>query len=201
MQTDFVQRIQQASNHMTELVENMLDLAKMDLGAETKFEVVDILLLLLEIVNEFKPQAEAKGQTLVLEKTGNNLHVQGDALKLRRALCNLVGNAIKYTPPDGSVNISTEIVEDNVTVRINDTGYGIPVADLPNLFKRFYRVRNNGHDDIEGNGLGLAIVKSIVQQHGGDVTVESEVGKGTSFRVSLPLFQKKEPAQVDVRNA
>ena len=201
MQTDFVQRIQQASNHMTELVENMLDLAKMDLGVETKFEVVDILLLLLEIVNELKPQAEAKGQTLVLEKTGNNLHVQGDALKLRRALCNLVGNAIKYTPPDGSVNISTEIVEDNVTVRINDTGYGIPVADLPNLFKRFYRVRNNGHDDIEGNGLGLAIVKSIVQQHGGDVTVESEVGKGTSFRVSLPLFQKKEPAQVDVRNA
>jgi signal transduction histidine kinase len=76
-----------------------------------------------------------------------------------------------------------------VNIRIQDTGYGIPASDLPNLFKRFYRVRNNGHDDIEGNGLGLAIVKSIAEGHGGNVTVESEVGKGSCFTVSLPLLQ------------
>jgi signal transduction histidine kinase len=75
--------------------------------------------------------------------------------------------------------------------KVQDTGYGIPVADLPHIFDRFYRVRNNGHDEIEGNGLGLAIVRSIAEQHGGDVTVESEVGKGSCFRVSLPLMGEK----------
>ena len=68
------------------------------------------------------------------------------------------------------------------------SGYGIPASDLPHLFKRFYRVRNNGHDEIEGNGLGLAIVKSTAMSHGGDVTVESEPGKGTCFTFSLPLL-------------
>jgi signal transduction histidine kinase len=70
------------------------------------------------------------------------------------------------------------------------TGAGIPAADLPHLFRRFYRVRNNGHDEIEGNGLGLAIVKSVIEQHGGDVTVESETGKGSCFTVTLPLATK-----------
>jgi signal transduction histidine kinase len=70
---------------------------------------------------------------------------------------------------------------------VHDSGYGIPASDLPHIFERFYRVRNNGHDDIEGNGLGLAIVKSIIEQHGGSVSVESEVGNGSCFTISLPL--------------
>ena len=76
-------------------------------------------------------------------------------------------------------------------IKIQDTGYGIPSSDLPHIFDRFYRVRNNGHDEIEGNGLGLAIVKSIAQQHGGDVTVESEPGKGSCFIVTIPLVNEK----------
>jgi two-component system phosphate regulon sensor histidine kinase PhoR len=186
-QVDFAKRIQHAAEHMTELVENMLDLAKMDLDAEQKQETFDVAPMVHTLADEFKPQAEAKSQILKLEQADGNFNVQGDALKIRQALRNLIGNAIKYTPEGGSVTLSVEHEADTVQIRVRDSGYGIPAADLPHIFNRFYRVRNNGHDDIEGNGLGLAIVKSIAEQHGGDVTVESEPGKGSCFSLTLPL--------------
>ena len=190
-QLEFVQRIQHASSHMTELVENMLDLAKMDLGAEPKHEVLDMTHLLWEIADEFQSQAEMKRQLLTVEKTADSSKVQGDALQLRQALGNLVGNAIKYTPEGGAITLFSMNSTDRVNVHLQDTGYGIPASDLPHVFDRFYRVRNNGHDEIHGNGLGLAIVKSIVQQHGGDVTVESKQGEGTCFSFNLPLSAEK----------
>jgi signal transduction histidine kinase/response regulator RpfG family c-di-GMP phosphodiesterase len=190
-QVDFAKRIQHAAEHMTELVENMLDLAKMDLGAEQKQEMFDIASALYELTDEFQPQAEAKRQLLKLEHVEANSQVQGDALKLRQALRNLIGNAIKYTPEAGLISLSLTHESDMINIRIKDTGYGIPAADLPHIFTRFYRVRNNGHDEIEGNGLGLAIVKSIAEGHGGDVTVESESGKGSCFTLTLPLANEK----------
>lgn len=186
-QVDFVKRIQRAVMNMTELVENMLDLAKMDLGAESKHEDMDVSCILRELADEFKPQAEAKGQMLKLGETETSSTVKGDTLKIRQALRNLIGNAIKYTSHDGAVTLSLQHEGAMANIKIRDTGYGIPATDLPHLFRRFYRVRNNGHDEIEGNGLGLAIVKSVVQQHGGDVTVESELGKGSCFSITLPL--------------
>jgi signal transduction histidine kinase len=176
---------------MTELVENMLDLAKMDLGAEQKREIMNVAAILAELANEFKPQAEAKEQALSLGQIKSDLKVQGDALKIRQALRNLIGNAIKYTPNKGTITLALEHSADMVNIEIRDTGYGIPASDLPHLFDRFYRVRNNGHDDIEGNGLGLAIVKNIAEGHGGNVTVESELGRGTCFSLQLPLIGEK----------
>lgn len=85
--------------------------------------------------------------------------------------------------------ISVEHEAGMANIKIQDTGYGIPSGDLPHIFNRFYRVRNHGHTEIEGNGLGLAIVKSIADEHLGDVTVESEVGKGSCFKFMLPLVQ------------
>ena len=186
-QTEFVGRIQHAVTHMTELVENMLDLAKMDLGAEPKYETLDVTHLLWQIADEFQPQAEGKRQLLTLEKTEPSLKVKGDALQLRQVLRNLIGNAIKYTPDGGAITLSVEHQVNKAFIKVQDTGYGIPATDLPHIFDRFYRVRNNGHDEIEGNGLGLAIVKSTAELHGGDVTVESEPGKGTCFTFTLPL--------------
>jgi signal transduction histidine kinase/DNA-binding response OmpR family regulator len=188
-QLDFVKRIRHAGEHMTELVENMLDLAKMDLGAEQKQEIFDLSAELFKLKDEFQPQAATKGQTLELEQVEANSTVRGDALKIRQVLRNLIGNAIKYTPEAGMITLSLTHAADMVNVRVKDSGYGIPAADLPHIFNRFYRVRNNGHDDIEGNGLGLAIVKAIAEGHGGEVSVESEVGKGTCFNFMLPFAQ------------
>ncbi|MCI0553648.1 MAG: response regulator [Anaerolineae bacterium] len=190
-QLEFVQRIHHASAHMTELVENMLDLAKMDLGAEPEHEVLDMTPLLWQIADEFQPQAEAKRQLLTVEKTEDSSKVRGDVLQLRQALRNLIGNAIKYTPDGGAITLSSVNKTDMVYINIQDTGFGIPASDLPHVFDRFYRVRNNGHDEIEGNGLGLAIVKSIAEGHGGKVNVESEPGKGSCFTVALPLADEK----------
>jgi len=187
-QQEFVQHIQNAAATMRELVENMLTLRKMDLEAESRHAALDLTPVLWEIANELQPQAEAKRQLLTIGDTTPNSIVQGDAVQLRQALRNLIGNAIKCTPDGGSITLSLQQEADMVQIKIKDTGYGIPSADLPHIFERFYRIRNNGHDAIEGNGLGLAIVKSIAEAHGGDVTVQSEAGTGSCFTLSLPLL-------------
>jgi len=189
-QIDFAKRIQRAGEHMTELVENMLDLAKMDLNAEIKHEEIDISQMICALADEFQPQAQSKRQLLSLGETVPNVKVQGDPLKLQQAFRNLIGNAIKYTPDGGTIVISMQESDGIIRISVKDSGYGIPAADLPNIFKRFYRVRNNGHDEIEGNGLGLAIVKSTAEQHGGTVTVESESGKGSCFSINLPILKE-----------
>lgn len=191
MQLDFVQRIDAAAATMGELVENMLNLAKMDLQAESRWEELDISRLIWEISDEFRPQAGSKKQLLSLGQTVSGATVHGDPLQLRQAFRNLIGNAIKYTPEGGTIMVSLEQAGNSVTIQIQDTGYGIPAADIPHIFKRFYRVRNNGHDQIDGNGLGLAIVKSIIEQHQGQIELQSEPGKGTCFTVLLPLASGK----------
>lgn len=193
-QTDFIRRIQRGATNMEELISNMLDLAKMDLQAKIQFEVTHLAPILEELWDEFNPQAEAKAQTLTLETMEiKDLDVSSEPSKLRQVFRNLIGNAIKYTPQDGNIKIfATRSGNDHVLIHIKDTGYGIPEADLPNLFKRFYRVRNNGHDEIEGNGLGLAIVKVLVEQHHGTITVKSKKGEGSCFTVSLPLISNPE---------
>ncbi len=190
-QAEFVGRIQHSVAHMTELVENMLNLAKMDLGAEPAREILDMTHLLWQMADEFQPQAETKRQMLAIEKTATSSNVRGDSLRLRQALRNLIGNAIKYTPDGGAVTLASEHDAGMVRIHIRDTGYGMPASELQHVFDRFYRVRNNGHDEIEGNGLGLAIVKSTIQQHGGEISVESEVGKGSCFTFTLPLTDEK----------
>jgi signal transduction histidine kinase/DNA-binding response OmpR family regulator len=191
MQADFVHRIQTAAQTMNELVQNMVQLAQMDLNAAQKPEPVELCTLLSVVADEFTPQANAKRQTLQLNPLTFPAHVNGDALQLKQLFRNLIGNAIKYTPEDGIVTVSTTVETKNIQVEVQDTGFGIPAADLPFIFDRFYRVRNGKHNEVEGNGLGLAIVKSIVERHGGQISVESEPGKGSRFTFTLPLMQQE----------
>lgn len=187
-QTDFVHRIQKAAEQMHELVLNLLELARMDMGTEIKLEPCDLSDLLVSVTDEFQPQAELKQQTLMLLPFEGRPRVQGDVLRLRQVMRNLVGNAIKYTPRTGQVTISAEIREQTVRIKIQDTGIGIPPADLPFIFDKFYRVQMDATEGIEGNGLGLAIVRSIVEKHNGQVSVESTVGQGTGFSFTLPVL-------------
>ena len=193
-QTDFVHRIQHASHNMAELVQNMLELAKIDINTsvEVKRESVDMNTLLSELADEFLPQAQAKEQMLSFKELKDRMIVQADPFQLRQAFRNLIGNAIKYTPAQGDIKISMEAGDQTITINVQDTGFGIPAADLPFIFDRFYRVREGRNAEMEGNGLGLAIVKSVIEQHGGGISVESEQGKGSCFCVSLPLITIKE---------
>ena len=110
---------------------------------------------------------------------------------MRQLFRNLIGNAIKYSPKGSTVTLVTKMEKENIQVDVQDTGFGIPAADLPFIFDRFYRVRNGKNSEMEGNGLGLAIVKSVIEQHGGQISVESEVDKGTCFTLTLPLMQSE----------
>ena len=195
LQSDFMTRIQDAAIHMGQLVENMLDLAKMDLGQELKHADVDLSVLLTKVADEFKPHTQEKGQSLTLEQTSASTLVRGDELQMLQAMRNLVGNAIKYTPENGAITIGLEQKDGRSVIKVRDTGYGIPAVSLPFIFNRFYRVRNNGHTDIEGNGLGLAIVKSIIEQHAGEITVESQPGVGSCFTVFLPNLKTVDSQQ------
>ncbi|MBN2117487.1 MAG: response regulator [Anaerolineales bacterium] len=190
-QAEFAKRIQNTAENMIELVENMLDLAKMDLGAEPKQETVDLTHLLSEIADEFQPQAQVKSQLLTLVKSRSGLTILGDTPQLRQALRNLVSNAIKYTPNGGTITLSLECETNMAKIKIQDTGYGIPADDLPFIFDRFYRAQHEETKDIQGNGLGLAIVRSIIERHGGQVQVESKPGVGSCFSFSLPLAQQE----------
>jgi len=191
-QKKLVEHVHHSAEHMQELVENMLDLSKMDLGAEQKHEIMDVTSILWQLADEFQPDAQIKNQLLVIGQFELDANIQGDSLKIRQALRNLIGNAIKYTPYGGVVVLSIKYVSNTVCIQVQDTVYGISSADLPHIFDRFYRAHQDKVTDIEGNGLGLSIVKAIAERHGGDVTVESEVGKGSCFTLMLPLFSNTE---------
>ncbi|MBI3161016.1 MAG: response regulator [Chloroflexi bacterium] len=195
-QADFTQRIQGAAATMNELVQNMMSLAQMDLNATPKHYEVDMAGLLGEIADEFSPQAQMKEQAFLFTPLSAPAYVNGDPLQLRQLFRNLAGNAIKYTPPNGTINLNATTSDASIVIEVKDTGYGIPAADLPFIFNRFYRVSSGKNIEQEGNGLGLAIVKSIAEQHGGRVSVESEVDKGTRFTISLPLHLPLETTAV-----
>jgi len=135
--------------------------------------------LLLEVAKKFQPQADIKGQLLVVGKTESKSTVRANEMLLRQALCSLVWNAINNTPQGGTVLLSSEIHSNTVKIVIRDTGYGRH-GDIDHALK--------GHD--------LSIVKSIVERHGGNLTMESESGKGSSFTLSLPLYQINESTPV-----
>jgi len=189
-QTDYVHRMQRATQQMLELVQSMLDLARIDMGIALNFEAIDVEKLLSGILEEYEAQALAKQHTLTLAPINGQPQVKGDSLRLRQALRNLVGNAIKYTPDGGQISVKAVPNSHTLAISVQDSGFGIPDVDVPYIFDKFYRVRTDETRDVEGNGLGLAIVKAITEQHNGQVQVQSTLGKGSCFTVTLPLKLK-----------
>ncbi len=187
-QSEFAQHIYSTACSMNQLVQNLLELTRLEMGVKFKQEVVDVNALMAAVQDEFGPKVKAKGQLLRVQQAEGHPKIKGDPLRLQWVVHNLIDNAIKYTPNGGTIMLSLEHSDSQVRLSVQDTGCGIPSEDLPFIFQRFYRVRNAATKGIEGNGLGLTIVKSIVEQHGGEVHVESEPGKGSRFTVVLPLL-------------
>jgi signal transduction histidine kinase len=176
--------LSQEAEQMRTLTEGLLQLARNDTAWQpAKFECIDLSLVLKDVVDSLRPSAEDKGLKLIDHLPDNDLTLMGDSDGLIRLFVNLLDNAIKYTE-QGSITISAEPRDNTwLAVAICDTGVGIDPGHLPHIFDRFYRVDESRRKD--GIGLGLAIARNIAGAHGGEITVESWVGKGTTFCVQL----------------
>ncbi|HEY5728734.1 MAG TPA: response regulator [Anaerolineales bacterium] len=163
----------------------------MDLGTESNPEDLHVSKLLWEVAKKFQSQADIKNQLLAVGKTESDSIVRGSAVQLRQALRNLVWSAIQNTPKGGTVILSSENKGDVVKIFIRDTGYGVPSANLPELLHDSEFIETIGFEDDNEIDQNMAVVKTIAKQHSGIVTVESEVGKGTCFTLSLPLYQNE----------
>ncbi|MEB3827761.1 hybrid sensor histidine kinase/response regulator [Phormidium sp. CCY1219] len=177
-------RIYGAAKTMTQMLEDMLMLSKAESGKlELKPKALDGVDFVRELVEEFKAVATNK-HTLAFQTSAESLPAYLDEKLLRHILANLLSNAIKYSPEGGTITVSASSEEGAIALRVSDEGIGIPPEHLAKLFDRFERASNVG--SIKGIGLGLSIVKQAVELQGGKITVESEVGKGTTFIVTLP---------------
>lgn len=171
---------------MSRLVRDLLLLAESDAGAPLQLRPVELDTLLLEVYREGLLIANHRLKVRLGHE--DQAVVQGDPDRLKQLMLNLVNNAIAYTPDGGTVTLSLHRRPDDwVRVAVADTGVGIAADDLPHIFDRFWRHDKARSPKLGGSGLGLSIAKSIVEAHGGRITVESELGKGTTFEVLLPL--------------
>lgn len=179
--------VAQEVDYMSDIVGKLLVLARSDAGSEVvHFEEVDIAGLLAEIAQDIGALAAEKGLRFSLGPMAC-IKVQGDRLKLRQLFLNILDNAVRYTPTGGTVSGSLAMKDGRAVACVEDTGIGIPAEHLPFIFDRFYRVDKARSRADGGTGLGLSIAMSIVRMHGGEIEVDSQVGKGTSVRVILPL--------------
>jgi len=177
--------IRREGERTARLVADLLLLAQADAGQKLELRPVELDEVLIEVYEQ--AQGLANGMYVSLEQC-EVASVLGDRDRLKQVLVNLVDNALKYADAGGQVTLSLICDGSQVRITVADTGSGIAAADQPHIFERFYRARGPTHDGKHSTGLGLAIVKWIVEEHGGDITVESEVGKGSTFTVRLPAW-------------
>lgn len=185
----FVGHVQNSAQNITTLINDLLDLGRIEAGFDTHKDEVSfdkIVQYTLENVNQ---QIVEKSQTLCVAIDKNLPPLRGNPIRLRQLVDNLIVNAVKYTPQGGSLRVNTRHDNDQVIFEVIDTGLGIPLADQPHIFEKFYRASNTPKN-APGTGLGLAIVKSIVESHDGRIWLESVVGQGSKFVVVLPVYKR-----------
>lgn len=187
-QQRYIATIYQEATRLTALINDFLDLQRMESGRQT-YELENVALdqVIRDIFGLYRIQSPLHRFELDLQT--ERTVVYGDQAKLRQVFVNLISNAIKYSPHGGHVRVGCRQDGNHLLVEVQDEGLGIPSEAIPHLFTKFYRVDNSDRREIGGTGLGLAIVQEIVHMHHGEVAVTSELGKGSTFTVTLPLAE------------
>jgi two-component system phosphate regulon sensor histidine kinase PhoR len=184
----FTDRILRQCRRLQALLDDLLTLSRLEsVATQTEREPVDLEAVLQRAAEMLAAAARERQVRIEVEAGGGVPPVPGDPEGLERLVLNLVDNAVKYNRPDGCVKLRLAQADGQAVLEVSDTGIGIPQDALSRIFERFYRVDKGRSREEGGTGLGLAIVKHVAQAHGGQVEVESHVGKSTTFRVRLPL--------------
>lgn len=187
----FLDIIYEESERLTRLISDILTLSELENKDTTiNFEKVDIDKGINDIVDIMKPIAQNKNISIKYKNMygKNDVYINGDRDKFKQMIINLIDNGIKYTNDGGFVDIILNVNNKNAEITIKDNGIGIPEEHIPRLFERFYRVDKARSRNQGGTGLGLAIVKHILLLFKGNISVDSRVGVGTSFKITLPLL-------------
>jgi two-component system, OmpR family, phosphate regulon sensor histidine kinase PhoR len=184
--------MERQARNLNRLVDDMLAVATLDEAAQRlRIEPVPVAPLVTEVVDTLREVARTQRKVALTTRLPPDLPpVEADRERLRQALTNLVQNALRYTPAGGAVLVSAEQQGDRIALAVTDTGIGIAPEDLPHVFERFYRTDRARGRDTGGTGLGLAIVKGAVDAMGGQITVESRVGSGSRFTITLASGQR-----------
>ena len=191
-QKNYTRKIITGVENMSHLVNNLLDLGRIDAGIGLQIERVLIQDVIEQVLTSLQPQATQKSIQLTQEGLDQPpITLEADRALIQQAIYNLVENGIKYTPTNGKVWVKIKPQNSHLVIEVQDNGIGIAPLDLPRLFERFYRSSRREAINQRGTGLGLAIVKSIAERHQGKVTVDSMLGKGSTFYLELPYNQKK----------
>ena len=204
-QKRFVNHIKQGSAHLLQLINDILDLSKIEAGLiELHCEGFQVNEALPEVLSTIRPLAMAK-QITVQHKLTTNSPVYADRVRFKQILYNLLSNAVKFTPKDGRIDIECYQQGDAVCISVADSGIGIRAEDQKLVFEEFRQVEGSSANAQQGTGLGLAITKRLVEQQGGKISLESELGKGSRFTVMLPRASEtrseQEPAAVSTVSA
>jgi signal transduction histidine kinase/DNA-binding response OmpR family regulator len=184
-QRRYIAHIHTGGKHLLSLINDILDLSKIEAGRlQLSVESVPIKTSFAEVVDTMRPLADKKSQSLVVT-TSPDLSIRADPTRFRQVLMNLIGNAIKFTPEGGKVELAARQLSEVVRIEVRDSGPGIPAEEQQRIFEAFYRSTKSGKA-VEGTGLGLAITQRLVELHGGHLGLESQLGLGSCFYFTLP---------------
>nr|BFF09011.1 hypothetical protein GCM10025699_03140 [Microbacterium flavescens] len=181
-----LETILRASERVLEMTSSMLKSSRTAFEGRESYDDIDMRQIVVDSVDSFRPTASAHDVVIQLD-VNEPLPATADGFRMRQVIDNLVSNAIKYTPRDGDVRIAGALDGDTVSLTVSDTGIGISAEDLPNIMTPYFRT-STAKDTASGTGLGLGITREIVAAHGGTLTIESDLGSGTTVTVKLPRF-------------
>ena len=187
-QQERLAKIDHHTNYLTSLISDLLDIARIESGrVGMELKNVEMAKVIEGVAELLAPQFKERDITLNLTLPPHLTAIPADHRYLERVFINLLSNALKFTPPRGTIRITVAKEPDHLTILVQDTGLGIASHDLPRIFEEFFRADNPVNRERKGTGLGLSLVKRIVEAHGGRIWVESALGKGATFTFTLPL--------------
>ncbi|MFV8827488.1 ATP-binding protein [Alkalihalobacterium sp. APHAB7] len=193
-QKKYLQTIHKEAKRLTNLINDFLDLQRMESGKQTyEKQLFDMVQLVNNVASVFQEQHSSR--KFIIEEEEKTLMIYADEEKVIQLFTNLISNAVKFSPEGGNVEVRFRNDYEHIYIDVKDYGLGISQSEINNLFQKFYRVDNTISRKIGGTGLGLAISKEIANAHGGDITVQSVEGEGSTFTVSFPLYQCELPRQ------